>query len=135
MKPLKCNDMKKVILTIVMLPLTMLMSTVAFAQVPENITVNQVDDQLYEVSLYFEDGSLLEKGYMLDGRFTGLWVRYNEKGMVVAEASYDNGAKDGTWRIFTNDGQLAYELEYDNNVRIMARTFDNTGNPISYRMN
>ncbi|HCK21154.1 MAG TPA: hypothetical protein DHW15_03035 [Bacteroidetes bacterium] len=135
MKPFKCNDMKKVILSIAILPLTMLMTSYAFAQVPERCTVERINEELFEVSLFYEDGNLMEKGLMIDGVFTGQWLRYNEIGVLIAEANFQNGAKDGVWRIYNNDGQIIYEMEYSRDVRIMARSFDDSGTLVSYRTN
>lgn len=112
----------------------LLTGSVAFAQEADHIVVNQLDDRLHEVALFHDNGMVMEKGLMVDGRFDGTWTRYNREGMVTAIASYRNGLKDGVWQIFNNEGTMIYELVYENNERLIARSFDGAGGTVAYRI-
>lgn len=106
----------------------------ASAQVADNTVLTQIDENTYEVSVYYASGALMEKGFMQNGESTGKWIRYNEQGDVISEANYLNGKKEGTWLIYNNEGELRYEMVYENNIRVLAKSFSEEGQMVSYRV-
>jgi len=112
----------------------LLAGSTVFAQENNNILVNQLDDNMYEVSILHDNGAILEKGVLLDGKCEGTWTRYTETGMIAAIANYSNGMKDGVWQIYSADGALSYEMVYEKNERLIAKTFDGGGETVSYRI-
>ena len=106
----------------------------ATAQVADNTVLTQIDENTYEVSVFYASGALMEKGFMQNGESTGKWIRYNEAGVIISEANYLNGKKEGTWLIYNNEGELRFEMVYENNVRVLAKSFSEEGEMVSYRV-
>lgn len=96
---------------------------------------NELPGELTEVILFYPNGNILQKGYMVDGQKTGLWTTYAITGEVTAKARYDAGAKEGKWRIYDADGNLEYKICYKNNKKVWAQQYDDAGNLTAFSHN
>ena len=92
---------------------------------------------------YYPDGSLKSVVEMVDGKEVGLLLEYNEKGIVITEAIYDNGylkdlneynryddegKKTGVWRTYFNNGEIASEIVYKGgNKNGLSKVFNDKG--------
>lgn len=62
--------------------------------------------KIVEASYYYENGQLREQGQFKGQTMHGIWKSFNETGLQIAEAKFDNGTsiKKSFWN---NDGTLA----------------------------
>ena len=110
----------------ILLTLSIFLGSFLHAQVTEKIAEDGSSTVYNEVSgvVYFEkysaDQLLVETGAFLDGRPHGEWMRYNEEGKTIAQATYTFGSKEGRWLIWTDDATILYEINYANNEKISA---------------
>lgn len=80
--------------------------------------VVRINDDLYKVNVYYENGQLNEiRFYESDGDKTGTWINYNESGCLMYEAQFSNDKKSGTWKVYA-EGKVSMMLEYSNGKRI-----------------
>ena len=114
--------MKKALLTLL---IVVLATTISLAnteckekimQMHDNGIVKEklfIYDTHFKVISYFLNGSIEEIGYYdLKGEKTGAWIRYNEKGIIVAEANYKNDLKNGEWKIYNDEGLMTVYILY-----------------------
>ena len=77
-----------------------------------------------------------------NGMKTGVWLKWNEAGILVAEAGYQNNLKHGTWIIRNDKGVKLYEMHYTEGRKsgiwqqwnelgepVMERNYDTVSNP------
>ncbi len=96
----------------VVLLFALLISGLSFAQEAQENTYEKAGD-LVAVTTYYADGSVKEKGYFKDKKPHGEWIMYNQDGVRVVRAHYENGEKVGKW-MFMNNNVLT-EVDYQDN--------------------
>ncbi len=57
-------------------------------------------------NIFFKNGTLKMEGEYRNNKRTGLWKRYNEKGILIAEIEFKNGKREGKSIFYNNDGSL-----------------------------
>lgn len=76
---------------------------------------------------YWEDGSILQTGTYVNGRFEGD-VIYYEKGVVIARTSYKNGKLNGKRIEYYPNGNIKYYFTHkDDNFHGLAESFYEDG--------
>jgi antitoxin component YwqK of YwqJK toxin-antitoxin module len=58
------------------------------------------------------DGLVIEQGIVRDGMKNGMWVTFNEKGVVSQVSSYVNGLETGVRMEFSKNGQMEKKTTY-----------------------
>jgi antitoxin component YwqK of YwqJK toxin-antitoxin module len=53
-----------------------------------------------------------EQGYLINGRWDGPWVRYNENGKLEEKVTYKNGQRRGSWVGYHRNGKLRSQKTY-----------------------
>ncbi len=94
------------------------------------------------VDLYYAGGTPQEHREFNNGMKTGVWLKWNEAGILVAEAGYQNNLKHGTWIIRNDKGVKLYEMHYTEGRKsgiwqqwnelgepVMERNYDTVSNP------
>ena len=73
-----------------------------------------------KAEFFYVNGKLMEQGEFTNGKKTGNWIKWSEKGSQIklAEANYNNGEKHGKWIIWDENGIKRYEMHYENGKRI-----------------
>lgn len=79
---------------------------------------NKLDKKTQQVFVY-QDGNLIEKGIIVNGKREGVWQSFDEVGRITAEASFADGKKNGVWLIY-KETKLQYVLHYQNDKRVGA---------------
>lgn len=85
------------------------------------------DADNYNVTNYYPNGKVKERGQFVNGKMSGVWNSFNESGVLTAEASYVDGQKEGEWRVYDGSGALRYKVTYANNRMANATSFDQAG--------
>jgi antitoxin component YwqK of YwqJK toxin-antitoxin module len=83
-----------------------------------------------KAEFFYVSGKLMEQGEFDNGKKTGNWMKWSEKGTQVklAEANYKNGEKHGDWMIWDEKGTKRYEMHYDNGLRVgIWKSWDENG--------
>lgn len=84
-----------------------------YAQEKE-LKVNE-DTGLIEAVYYHENGEISQHGtFNSKGQLHGKWLSFNDKGVKIAEGSYQKGLKSGIWYFWQGDS--IREVEYKNNA-------------------
>ncbi len=65
-----------------------------------------------ENTVYFDNGSVKEIQSYKAGLMDGTWITYNASGVKTAQAAYRNGKKHGAWLIWNDEGVLMFEMYY-----------------------
>jgi antitoxin component YwqK of YwqJK toxin-antitoxin module len=68
-----------------------------------------------QVNDYFEDGTLSQAGFFVDGKPNGIWNSFYPDGAMAVRAQYNNGLKDGIWYFWSLNGEEMKEVHYSNN--------------------
>lgn len=80
---------------------------------------------------YYPDGSLEEKGEVRNGKFTGDYVYYSEKGIILAEGKFRNGHPIGIWYYYYSDGSIQSIQEYNKRGKtVVLDCWDQNGNQV-----
>lgn len=89
---------------------------IAFSQTNINVTKeykkSKIDKKTEQVFVY-ENGNLVEKGLLVNGKREGVWQSFDDMGRLITEASFAEGKKNGVWLIY-NQTTLKYVLHYQN---------------------
>ena len=88
--------------------------------------------ELTEVVFYYPNGTVLQRGYMIDDIKTGEWITYALSGEITARAYYAEGEKTGTWKVYDQEGNVTYKIRYRDDRKVWARQFDAEGNQTAY---
>jgi len=84
-----------------------------YSQDTELKKIEQVGD-LYEVTLYYEDGNIMQHGFLnKDMQLHASWESFYNNGNRKCVAFYENGAKVGTWFYWFLDKKT--KVVYENN--------------------
>lgn len=103
-----------------------LMVCVFFTQTIFAQTVTITDwnnDDILEYVKHSSDGTKLEEGEFLNGKYHGTWYSYYDNGTISAIANFKNGKRNGKWRFFNYDGILLTEVVYKDNRKISANQY------------
>jgi len=76
-------------------------------------------DKNTDLAFVYNNGNLVEKGILKNGKREGVWQSFKENGTLLTEASFSNGEKNGVWVIY-DQAEVKYVLHYQNNVRVKA---------------
>lgn len=88
------------------------------ASVEKDVVLEKVNKNT-EMAFVYQNGVLIEKGLVVNGKREGVWQSYNENGTLATEASFSKGLKNGVWNIYENT-DLKYVLHYQNDARVQA---------------
>ena len=88
------------------------------SSVEKEIVLEKVDKNA-EMAFVYQNGVLIEKGLLVNGKREGVWQSFNENGTLATEASFSKGLKNGVWNIY-DGADLKYVLHYQNDERVHA---------------
>lgn len=88
-------------------------------------SIEQIPGELMEVTYYYDNGMIRQKGFIQNDALTGNWITYDQNGNISAKAHYDDGKKTGTWKVYNPNGDLVYKIVYKNDVKKDVRIFWN----------
>lgn len=101
--------MKKILIFLVFL-----MSVTVCISQKKNIQKIEPIGDLLEVTIYYDDGSIMQHGFMTkDHKLHASWESYYLNGNRKCIAIYDHGVKVGTWYYWFLDKKT--KVVYDNN--------------------
>ena len=88
-------------------------------------TLEITSDQTVKATYTYENGAIMQEGVFKDGKLDGEWKMYDQKGILIATAMYENGQKVGQWQF--NNGITTYNVvSYNNNqptnVKVVNKT-------------
>ena len=87
----------------------------------QSITVEDWNnDGILEYVKWSVNGEKLEEGFLLNGKHHGKWISYSPDGSVRTIAKFKNGQKTGVWLFFNDEGLLTHEIVYEDNRRVRA---------------
>ncbi len=89
-------------------------------------SIEQIPGELMEVTYYYDNGTVRQKGFIKDNVLTGIWITYDQNGNITAKAHYTDGKKTGIWKVYNPDGDLVYKIMYKNDVKKDVRIFWNS---------
>lgn len=69
---------------------------------------------LVEVTYFYKDGTVREKGFFKNKKLEGTWLSFDERGNKTAIAHYKNGKKTGKWFLWHKEGLR--EVNYKNSM-------------------
>lgn len=96
-------------------------------------TIKQVTNLgkgLSKVTWYYDNGTVAEEGFYLNGKKHGTWTSYDEQGKKTALANWLSDKKEGKSFIMYENGNVKYEIVYSDNKKISATEFDETGKAV-----
>jgi len=100
---------------------TTLFVLVGLSSFGQNVTLTDWDNNnVIEYAKTSEDGTKIEEGFILSGKYHGKWISYFSSGKVRVIAYFNMGKKDGHWKYFNEEGQLTHEVVYEENRRVSA---------------
>ena len=102
----------------------------SFAQESKVESTFEQEGNLVAVTTYYEDGSVKEKGFYKDKKLHGEWTKFDENGVKIVRAFYENGKKTGKW-MFLNDGVLT-EVDYVENRIASTYTWNKENSVVIY---
>ena len=75
---------------------------------------------------FYQDGSLWQKGFYLDGQFDSLWTVYHANGQVSSEINFSAGIKSNNFTYYHENGIVKTRGTYDNDslTGLMTLYFD-----------
>lgn len=76
---------------------------------------------LTEVTFYYANGNVQERGYFKNGKLEGKWTRFNKAGEKVQMANYQNGQKIGRWFFWLQGGERLRVMDYQSNELIKSQ--------------
>lgn len=97
---------------------------------PGGVKISKVEDMgkgMQKVTWFYDDGTVAEEGFYLDGLKTGTWTSFNEKGQKTAIANWARDKKDGDCYIMHDNGQVKFKVVYSNNKKVTAYEWDESG--------
>ncbi len=74
-----------------------------------NLTGNGVRAQKFSA-----DGTLVEEGYVANGKMNGVWLTYHPDGSIKTLTTYVDNLKSGPHLEFTQRGQITLKAYFDN---------------------
>lgn len=74
-----------------------------------NLTGNGVKAQKFTA-----DGTLVEEGYVANGKMNGVWLTYHPEGAIKTLTTYVDNLKSGPHLEFTQRGQIELKAYFDN---------------------
>jgi len=101
-----------------MLILMLLFGLSAYSQTMEVSDWN--NDGILEFVKYSEDGIMVEKGNLLNGKYHGNIYSYYTNGDIKSVSRFNNGVKEGTWKLYNTNGDITHEIVYEDNRRVQA---------------
>ena len=69
------------------------------------------------VKQYYENGNLMEEGWLLNDKKIAYWFYYYEKGTIKLEGNYTNNLKQGAWKSYSEQGNLISTIDYHNDIQ------------------
>ncbi len=93
--------------------MVVLFTSIGFSQNNKVESTYEKQGNLVAVTNYYDNGSVKEQGFYKDKKLHGEWKMYNQEGVLIVTAHYENGKKTGKW-VFLKDGVLT-EVDYSKN--------------------
>lgn len=89
-----------------------------------------------EATMYFNNGSIMEKGFWNIDHWEGSYERYHETGKKACQFTYDNrGRREGRQLYFHENGKVLYDGEWKGGKIIGALSvFNNEGQKVMERV-
>lgn len=84
----------------------------------KDVVLEKVDKNT-QMAFVYQNGVLIEKGLLVNGKREGVWQSFTENGKLATEASFSKGMKNGVWNIYEG-ASLKYVLHYQNDSRVQA---------------
>lgn len=88
------------------------------SSVEKDVILEKLDKNT-QMAFVYQDGVLIEKGLLVNGKREGVWQSFTENGTLATEASFSKGMKNGVWNIYEG-ASLKYVLHYQNDSRVQA---------------
>jgi len=109
--------------------LLLIFTSITIAQNKEIKKIEKIGKDLYEVSIYYENGNLMQHGFLSkNDKLHAQWDSYNEDGSKKCVGFYNNGIKVGTW--FYWDKNIGKRVTYQNNKIVNVEELENTEDKI-----
>ncbi len=86
----------------------------------ERVTVADFGDRT-EITKYYSNGQIKERGYYRDGQRHGSYVLYTEDGVAVVQGQYVHGKKVGLWMTTAADQSQQYLILYGANGQVTTK--------------
>lgn len=90
-------------------------------------------DNITEVTFYYENGEVRQKGFYKKDKLHGQWISYDRNGNKKTIAYYNKGERTGRW-IFWEDEKII-EVDYHKNSISEVKHYQLQLNPIKYDYN
>jgi antitoxin component YwqK of YwqJK toxin-antitoxin module len=81
------------------------------------------DLQEGEELTYFPEGKMAGRSFYLHGKLNGLLQNWNEKGVLVFEAEYENGLRSGKFNKYYDDGSPKVVQTFRQDVLVQRKVF------------
>lgn len=75
-----------------------------------------LEPELSKVSIYYQNGDLMAKGYYLNQQRDSLWQTFGADSSIVTEGNYIKGKKYGVWKTYFPNGKVAEKVTYANDL-------------------
>jgi antitoxin component YwqK of YwqJK toxin-antitoxin module len=90
-------------------------------------SVTDLGKGLQKVTWYYENGTVAEEGFYLNGKKHGTWTSFDEKGNKEVTANWALDKKDGNFYIMHDNGKVKYHIVYSDNKKVMTYEWDESG--------
>lgn len=109
-----------------MLFLVLLISTTTLSAAIGGERAKNVTDLgkgLQKVTWYYDNGSVSEEGFYMNGSKHGTWISYSENGEKSGVVNWNDDKKDGDCLIYDAEGKLKYKVVYSSNKKVNAEEY------------
>ncbi len=109
--------------------LLLFFTSITFAQNNDIKKIEKIGKDLYEVTIYYENGNLMQHGFLSkNDKLHAQWESFDEDGSKRCVGFYNNGIKVGTWFYWNkNKGK---KVTYENNKIVNVEELESTENKI-----
>lgn len=75
--------------------------------------LNHLENDLVEVTHYYQNGEKMATGFYKEKERHGLWKNYGAGGIVVSEGNYISDKKNGIWILYYPSGQVTEKTTFN----------------------
>lgn len=92
-----------------------------------------IEEGLVEYTRYYDNGTIEETGFVLNGEKHGLWQRFTQNGGKQSEMSYNEGQREGMKYVWNEEGHLIFKVKYEADAVVEAIHYADNGSIIAAR--
>ena len=82
---------------------------------------------------FYADGSVDERGFLMNGKRHGLWQKFAQSGNKQSEISFNQGLREGLKYVWDSDGRLIYKVRFEEGRIVEAIQYSGNGSIIASR--